>query len=89
MDEHVYFPLQNGARFKLMLRLELVLLRITCVLNMIRGRLGLGALQGVHAEVPSDTTPVVHSTQPKAFDPSKSPSMSHARVRVDAEVLIP
>ena len=50
---------------------------------------GLCALQAAHAEVPSDATAVVHSSQTNSFDPSKKPFMSHSRVRVDGEVLRP
>ena len=71
-----------------MLRLALVFLCVGCF-GEIPVFVGLGALQGVHAEFPSDAIPVVHSIQTKAFDPSKSPLASHARVRVDAQVLIP
>ena len=49
---------------------------------------GLCSLQAAHAEVPSDATAVVHSSQTKSFDPSKSPLMSHSRVKVYGEVLI-
>ena len=61
------------------------------VCAFIRGVLAVGLcpLQAVHAEVPSDATAVVHSAQPKSFDPSKSPSMPHSMVRVDGEAVNP
>ena len=64
---------------------------ISVVVSFIRGILvfGLGALQGVHVEVPSDTTPVKHSLQTNSFDPSKLPLASHVRVTVDGEVMTP